>query len=267
MSAIWAGNFFVLKNALAFVDPITFSFLRAFLGGAFVLALGGYKMKGLSRRNVAMLSFIGLFNVSLFQILLNVGLTTVSPGVASTLLYTQPVFVAALSPLVGESLSYRKMGGIVAAFGGVVLIFLSSFSGVAVVIGDVLVLGSSLAWSISVLLYKKWNVSGDGRGVSVQLIAGSVFILPVFAFQEPILEPNPIFWVYLLYNIVLATGAGYIIFWGLLSKTPASELTSYLFLVPALTTVFGSVLAFSIPPWNEVVGTLLVALGIVAANR
>ena len=71
MSAIWAGNFFVLKNALDFVDPITFSFLRAFLGGAFVLALGGYKMKELSRRNVAMLSFIGLFNVSLFQILLN----------------------------------------------------------------------------------------------------------------------------------------------------------------------------------------------------
>ncbi len=57
MSAIWAVNFFVLKNALVFVDPVSFSFLRAFLGGAFVLLLGGYKMKGLTRRNVAMLSF------------------------------------------------------------------------------------------------------------------------------------------------------------------------------------------------------------------
>ena len=232
------------------------------------MLLGGYAVKQLPARVIVTLSFVGLLNVSVFLVLFNIGLTTISPGVASTLVYTQPVFVAAFAPLIGESLSRRKILGVAAAFGGVAVIFISSFSAFTLVAGDLMVLGSSVSWAASILIYKKWKVDADSRVVSAaQLLAGSAFILPVLAFQKPFLEPTVLFWLYLAFNVILATGFGYVIFWRILSRMPASEMTSYLFLVPVLTTIMGSVLALSIPAWNEIAGTLLVAFGIVVTNR
>lgn len=268
MCAVWAGNYFVVKGVLAYVDPITFSLLRASLGGVFIFLIGGYAIRGLRLSDVGWLALIGFFNVSAFLVLFNIGLTTTSPGVASTLVYTQPVFVVALSPLVGERLTPRRAVGVLAAFAGVVLIFLSSLLALTFAVGDFYELCASLSWATAIILFKRWGSSADSRVVSgTQLLLGSAFILPAFFLQTPHLEPALPFWVFLAYNVVLATGAGFVIFWRVLSRMQAAEFTSYLFLVPVLATAMGSLMTLSLPVWNEVAGTALVAVGIVVSNR
>ena len=265
---VWAGNYFVIKAVLAYVDPIMFALLRAVLGGAFIFAIGGYALKGITRRDIGWLILLGILNIALFLILLNISLLTVNEGVDSTLIYTQPVIVAALSPFMGEVLTRNRRVGITAAFLGIIVIFLPNILRSTFVLGDVYALMASASWAFAVLLFKRWKPTLNVNSVSaLQSMIGGVFILPAFAFATPFLEPTIPFWVYLAYNVVLASGIAYVLYWRILSRMSAAQFTSYFFLVPTFATVMASVFVFSVPPVNELVGTALVALGIVAVNR
>jgi drug/metabolite transporter (DMT)-like permease len=268
MCTIWAGNFFVIDGILPYVDPVTLSFLRAALGGLFVLAVGGHAMKGLGRSDLVWLVLFAIFNVTLFLLLLNASLLTAAPGVDSTLVYTQPILVVALAPLVGERLTGRRLVGILAAFTGVAVVFLPSLLGAKLVVGDLYALGVSLSWAIAVIVYKKWNPRAEARGVAAaQFLIGGALMVPAFAFQRPFVNPTLPFWIFLLYTVVLASGVTYLIFLRMLAKMPATQFTSYLFLVPVLATIMASIMQLSLPPVNELLGTALVALGIVIVNR
>jgi drug/metabolite transporter (DMT)-like permease len=265
---IWATNYFVIKAVLPYVDPITFAFLRAVLGGLFVFAIGGYAVKGIRRGDVLWLAVLGLFNVALFLVLLNVSLQTANAGVDSTLVYTQPVLVAALAPLVGESMTRSRVAGIAAAFGGIVVIFLPNILDSTLVVGDLYALLASLSWAIAIILFKRWRTGIRATAVTaVQSVIGGAFILPALALGHPFLDPVPLFWVYLAYNVVLSSGLAYVIFWRVLSRMPAAQFTSYFFLVPTFAVIIASAMQLSAPPAFEVAGTALVAVGIIAVNR
>ncbi len=265
---IWAGNYYVVQGVLAYVDPFTFALLRAVLGGVFIFAIGGYVIRGITKRDLRWLLAMGLLNISLFLILLNLSLLSVKPGVDSTLIYTQPVFVAALSPLVGDTLTRNRKIGIAAAFGGIIVIFLPSIVASRFVVGDVYALAGALSWATAVALFKRWQPTISVIGItSLQSLIGGVFIVPSLLFEKPFLDPVLDFWLYLGYNVILASGLAMVMYWRVLSHMSAAQFTSYFFLVPVFATIMGSIFQLSIPPVNELAGTVLVALGIVAVNR
>jgi O-acetylserine/cysteine efflux transporter len=267
MCSIWGGNYFAIKSSLDYVDPVTLSLLRAFFGGLAVLAFSGSGVKSLRLSDLGWLSVIGLFNVSFFLIALNQGLTTVGSSVAATLVYTQPVLVVALSPLVGEGLTRFKVAGVAAAFFGVVVVFFPDLSTSKLALGDLFELAASFSWAVSILLFKKWRTQLNSYVVTgVQNLMGALFIAPFLALGGVFVDPAPAFWSYLAYNVLLASALAYLIYFRVLSRMSASEFSSYLFMVPVLTTVFGSILGLKIPPWNELLGTALVAAGILTVN-
>src|SRR5208282_4559110 len=104
------------------------------LGGLFVLAISGNSLRGLRRSDLGWLILFAVFNTALFLILLNVSLLTAKAGVDSTLIYTQPIIVTALAPLMGERLTYGRVLGMMAAFAGVAVVFLPNLLGSSVVI-------------------------------------------------------------------------------------------------------------------------------------
>ena len=104
-------------------------------GGVFVFAIAGFRAQGDQARDLVWLTLLGLFNVALFLVFLNVSLVTANAGVDSTLVYTQPVLVAALAPLVGERITRNRVIGIAAAFAGIVVIFLPSILSSELVVG------------------------------------------------------------------------------------------------------------------------------------
>ncbi len=268
MCVIWAGNYFVIDGILPYVDPVTLSFLRAALGGLFVLAISGNSLRGLRRSDLGWLILFAVFNTALFLILLNVSLLTAKAGVDSTLIYTQPIIVVALAPLMGERLTYGRVLGMMAAFAGVAVVFLPNLLGASVVIGDLYAIGAALSWAVAVLVFKRWRPKADARAImSAQALIGASLILPALALERPFIDPTLPFWLFLLYNVVLASSLTYVIFLRMLAKMPATKLASYLFLVPVLATIIASVMHLTIPPTNEILGTALVALGIVIVNR
>jgi drug/metabolite transporter (DMT)-like permease len=265
---VWAGNYFVVKGVLVYVDPFTFALLRALLGGAFIFAIGGYAIKGITRRDLTWLLGLGLFNIALFLILLNISLLTFFEDAATTEIYTQPVLVAAISPLFGENLTRNRKIGIAAAFAGVVVIFLPNIISSALVAGDVYALAAAGSWAVAILIFKRWKPTINVNSVtSIQSMIGGLFILPTLALEKPFIDPTLDFWLFLAYNAILASGVAYVIYWRILSRMSAAQFTSYFFLVPVFATVMASIFALSVPPVNELFGTALVALGILAVNR
>ncbi|MGD0638646.1 MAG: DMT family transporter, partial [Nitrososphaerales archaeon] len=121
---------------------------------------------------------------------------------------------------------------------------------------------------IAIILFKRWRTKIDARSVTaIQSLVGGAFILPVLAYGHPFINPAPLFWVLLGYNVVLASGLAYVLFWRVLARMPAAQFTSYFFLVPVFAVTMATVLQFSAPPLTEIAGTALVALGIIAVNR
>ncbi len=233
-----------------------------------MFALAGYKLKGMKRSDLIWLILLGLFNVALFQVFLNVSLVTANTGVDSTLVYTQPVLVAVLAPMVGERMTRNRVVGIAAAFAGIVVVFLPSIAPSTLVVGDLYALGASLSWAIAIILFKRWRTALNANSVSaIQSVIGGLFIIPALASGHPFLDPTPVFWVLLVYSVVLASGLAYVIFWKVLSRMPAAQFSSYFFLVPVFTVAIASAMQLSVPPINEIAGTALVAVGIVAVNR
>lgn len=265
---IWSGSYFVIKAILPYIDPITFAFLRSSLSGLFVFAIAKFSMGGLRRSDAPWIIALGLFNVALFQIFLNVSLITAAPGVDSTLVYTQPIFVTALAPLIGEAMTRNKMVGIGAAFAGVVVIFLPSILSSSLVVGDLYALLASISWAIAVILFKRWRTAVNTNTITaVQSLVGGLFILPAVAFTHVFVIVNVQFILLLSYSVILASGMAYVLFWKALSRMPAAQFSSYFFLVPVFTVLIASALQLSVPPANEIAGTALVALGIVEVNR
>ena len=268
MCSIWAGNYFVIKYSIAYSSPILFALLRSVGAGLFLLLISGTELRRLSRRDIGYLALIGLFQVSIFYITLNVGLETVNSSVAATLVYTQPVLVVALSPLVGERLTPMKVVGVVAAFIGVGTIFLPDLETSGLAIGDALELIASLSWVVSILIFKSWKHTLSHYTVpGVQNMIGALFILPFLPLEAVRLDAVPLFWVYLAYITILGSGISYAIYFRALSRMQASVFTSYLFMVPVLTTVFQSIITLTLPGAYEVIGTVLVSAGIIIVNR
>lgn len=268
MCSIWAGNYFVIKNSNAYLNPVLFALFRSIGAGAILVAAGRSELRALTRSDIAYLALIGLFQVSIFYVSLNVGLRTVSTSVASTLVYTQPVLVVAFSPLIGERLTVYKAAGIAIAFIGIATIFLPDLEKSGLVIGDALEFIASVSWMISVLIYKKWRHSLSHYIVpGMQNILGALFIVPFLALEPVYLRVAPGFWFDLMYVILLGSGLAYVIYFRALSRMQASIFSSYLFLVPTLTMLYQSIATFAIPSIYQIVGTAMVSVGIVTVNR
>lgn len=268
MCSIWAGNYFVIKDSNEFINPVLFALVRSIGAGVILVIAGRSELGRLSRSDVGFLALIGLFQVSIFYVSLNVGLQSVNPSVASTLVYTQPVLVVAFSPLIGEKLTIYKTVGIILAFIGVTTIFLPDLEKSGVVIGDALEFVASVSWMISVLIYKKWKHTLSHYIVpGMQNILGALFIIPLLSFEPLYVRQTTSLWIDLLYVIVLGSGIAYVVYFRALSSMQASIFSSYLFLVPTLTTVYQSVMTLTLPNIYQLLGTAMVCVGIVIVNR
>ena len=268
MCSVWAGNYFVIKGSIAYVDPILFALVRSVGAGVLLMVIGRSELSSLKRSDVAYLALIGLFQVSIFYVALNKGLETVSSAVAATLVYTQPVLVVALSPLIGERLNAAKVAGVVAAFIGMGIIFLPDLEHSRLVSGDALELIASISWVISVLIYKKWKHGLSHYTVpGMQNLLGALFIVPFLPLEKLYLAPTAGFWIDTAYIVLLGSGLAYVIYFRALTRMQASVFSSYLFLVPTLTTLFESILTRSVPSIYQLTGTILVSAGIIVVNR
>jgi drug/metabolite transporter (DMT)-like permease len=180
---------------------------------------------------------------------------------------TNPLLLALVAPaLLGESLSFRKVLGLLLGFAGVLVAMAARAGTQAARPQDVLLAFLGVVALVgSTLVFKRLAVKEDPVVANaVQLGAAGLVLFPVAALLEgaPRLHPTPTFAVCLAYLIlVLSLGGSWLWFW-LLRHGEASRVSAFYFLTPIFGLGLGALLLGERVTWLDAVGLAAVALGI-----
>lgn len=154
MVVVWGVNFSVVKRALEAFAPLGFNALRYIIASLFVLAVLRSRgpLAAPERRDVPRILVLGVVGNLVYQMAFIVGLDLTLAGHASLMLALVPVFTALLSVWRGdERPGARTWGGAALAVLGVVLVTGSALTlrqEPRVFLGDLIMLGAALAWSL-----------------------------------------------------------------------------------------------------------------------
>ena len=284
---LWGSAFPSIKVGYKLFDigaedsyaQILFAGIRFFLAGAMVIFVGSLMQKRVlypkGKTEFGRVALLSLFQTILQYTLFYIGLAHTS-GVKSSILIAVNVFFSILvSTLVFriEKLTAQKAVGAVVGFVGIVVINLSAdgFGGGFAFNGEGFMILSSLAYSVSSVLIKKFSNKSDTVMLSGWqfLFGGAFMMLFGFAAGGRITQIGGLKGVLMILYLAFISAAAYTI-WGILLKhNPVSKIS----VIGLMNPVFGVILsaiflgetaeAFSL---KNLLALLLVCVGIVVVN-
>jgi drug/metabolite transporter (DMT)-like permease len=265
----WGGNQVAAKFALADFPPMTQCALRNGIGAVVVLAFAlTMRRSALRRDGTAALGLaVGvLFTLEFVLLFFAVQLTTAASSIV--FLFTAPFFVAigAAAALPEERLAPRQWLGVVVAFLGVALGFYRPAAGSSV-LGDALALGAGAAWGATTLLIKATRLKtiDPTRTLLYQVVTATILSAPLaFWLREPLpLHPSAPAVAGLLYQAVFVTGISYLVWFWILKRYRAPELSALTFVSPVVGVLEGWALLGEAPNASFLIALAGVATGIV----
>lgn len=268
---VWAGNFIVVKSAVAVLPPVGFTFLRFALAAATLLILlrwreGSIRMP---RRDLVALCGLGAMGFGLYQILWTTGLTTVAAGDSALIIASTPVLVALLAVIAqSDVLTPAKLGGGIVSFVGVAVVIASgpglSFGGSLV--GEGITLLAAICWSIYTAFGARFlRTYSPLRTTAWATVAGTVVLAPIAAVQLATVDPStvtPAVVGAILYSGFLAAGLSNVIVQNGVRVVGPTRTSAYQFLVPALAVVLAAFLLREEIRIGQVVGGIVIVAGV-----
>jgi drug/metabolite transporter (DMT)-like permease len=272
-SALWSGNWLVIRLGLVDLPPFLFAGLRLALAsvllGAVVL---GRRREPVSRRQVRFIALVGFLQIGISYACVFTAEQWIESGLTALLFSTFALWVGILAHLFlpGEPLTARTILAALLGVGGVAVIqgpaVLRAFSGRPgkLAAGGVLVLVSSLVSAYAVILIKK-HLQGVPAFTSVlgQSILAAVVLLGASVAFEREAVPR---WTPSAIEAVAYLGVvGTLTFVGsqwLVPRVPAAVVGSFPLVNTALALVWGSLLGRETLTPRALAGGALILAGV-----
>ena len=246
LAAIWGSSFMFIEIALRDLEPATVILLRIVTGAltlAVYIRLAGHSVRSL-RPYAAPLAVLGAVNTALPFFLIAWGQQYIDSGLAAILNASSPLFTAvfALSIDRSQRVTGLRLAGVLLGFAGVVLLVGFELSGgERAVIGGLAVVAASACYGAGGLYAGRHTIGLPPALVAFGTLAwATLFTLPLGAAQAA--APGWESLLAVLYLGFAATGAAYLLYFGLVAGAGASKAVLVTYLVPALALVYGAVL-------------------------
>jgi drug/metabolite transporter (DMT)-like permease len=273
---VWAANFIVVKDAIATLPPVAFTFLRYGLASIALLGILRWSEGSvrLPRPDTVRILILGGFGFGLYQILWTTGLQSIPAGDSALIIASTPVLVAVLAVASGaDTFTPLKFVGATLSFLGVVVVIAA---GIGISLtgsggGNALTLAAAFCWASytafaapvlrrhSPLVLTTWATIG---GTLVLVPLGMAQLLAPAALDAVWagrLLPTALAIVYS--GVLAAALANIIVFNGVRLLGPTRVITLQSF-VPAMAVVLAFVfLGEPIRP-AQVVGGAIIVLGV-----
>ena len=260
-----------MKIGLAGATPIWFAAGRAILGAvaSFLLLPWLGQLRLPARRDLAIVLSVGLFQLTFFFMLANIGLGYLPAGRSAVLAYTTALWLVPLAVLVGERVPRRRWLGVAVGLLGIVVLadpLAQDWHDSGVLAGSALLLLASLSWALAIFHARRhvWHLT-PLQALPWQLLLAAVLLTLFAVLFEPQGRIAPSGGV-LLSLIYLGVVAGPAAAWAATSVARAlpTVVTSLGFLgVPAIGLVISTLwLGEAVTP-TLVLGAVLIALGLI----
>ncbi|MCM3569780.1 DMT family transporter [Neobacillus mesonae] len=242
---IWGTIWPVYKVSLSYSPPLIFAGLRAVIGGVFLaLILIPQWRKIQWSKNWSIYLISTFFNIIIFSGVQMIGLQYLPSGLFSVIVYLQPVLVVLLAWMwLNESLSGKKVAGMVIGFLGVVVVSLEGISGNISYLGLTLAIITGVGWAIGTVYVKKTSALVHNLWlVAIQNIIGGLLIVGSGLATEEVhaIQWNLSFIWSLLYSGIFGVTLATAVYLKLMSSGEASKVGSYTFLVPMISVLIGT---------------------------
>ena len=239
---IWGTAIVITKIVVVETGPIFVAAVRLAIAAAVFIpfSLRGVNVKALPLAPLALSGFLG---ITLYSVLLNFGLLSASASVAGLIQGAASIFTVILSVLfLKEKMSAPRLVGVLSSVAGISLIVLSSAQGRAEassLTGILLVVGSTLAWSLYIVTSKTLAERCPQQVISAgQIFFGFLFLLPLalaegarYGFGEITL----INFILIVYLALASSGAAYYLWNYSLKRLSAVEAGTFANLCPLVT--------------------------------
>lgn len=278
LGIIWGGSFFLAKIALVDIPPMTLVFLRVSIAAislGLILKARGMKLPG-GVRLWAAFALMGLLNNLIPFALLFWGQTHIGAGLASIFNSLTPLFTVLIAHAAtqDEKLSVGKTVGILLGLVGVALII-----GVDVTNGatglTVLAMFACVAAAASYGVASVFGRRFGARKVAPmhvafgQLTSTSVLMVPVMIIADrpwSLSAPSMTSWIAVLTLALLCTAIAYVLFFNILERGGATNISLVTFIVPVSAIVLSSLFLQEALNTNHFIGISLILLGLGALD-
>ena len=266
----WGSTFAAVKVGLESAPPILFSGIRSVLGGAVMVALALARSgRPALRTSWPANAVLTLLNVVLFFTLQTLAILELPSGLAAVLIYLQPVLTGVLAaPLLGESLTARKVVGLLLGFAGIVVVSAGAFRGHASLLGVGYAVVGALIWTLGTIAFKRYAGIVDAWwGVGLPFLVGGVLLTAGGA----AVEGTHIAWsgefvAAFAYASLVGTALSWSLWFGLVSAGEAGRAAAYVFFVPLVSLVIGATFLGETLGLSLLAGAALVILGVYLVN-
>lgn len=275
LALMWGMSFAFNQLSLESFTPLQITAGRMGLGGLtlLVILLATRNAPRPNRTELRHLIILGVFGLALPFTLIAFAQTQITSILAGLLNAATPLFAGIIiTLLIPEERPDRTQAvGLVVGFAGIAVLIgvweafddgFATPAGIAAMIGASLCYG--FATSFSRLKLSASSLSGSQLS-SVQLLAGAgmaVLLLPI----DPVPDRGGITWsatTALVVLGVLGTGVAMVLMWHVIRQAGSTIAATVTYVIPVVSTTIGVTLLAERLEWNEVVGGLIVILGVV----
>jgi drug/metabolite transporter (DMT)-like permease len=192
-TVIWSGNFIIARGLSQHIPPVGLTFWRWFIA---VLVFVPFAIRpviadrALIKKHFTYLSVTAFIGVTLFNVLMYVAGRTTTAINLSLIAISSPIFIVIFARILfGESITLKKVAGILLAVSGVILLItggsLSKLTNLTFAIGDVWMFFAASAFALySVLVKKKPAAMHLYTFLFSTFTLGIIYILPFYIWEH-----------------------------------------------------------------------------------
>ncbi len=275
LAIAWGTAFVAIEVGLATLPPLLFAALRldlaALLFAGAVVALG-HEWWPRTQADWAMITVIGSVVIGAHYGLLFVGQSFVSSAVAAIVLSVTPIVTPplAVALLPGARIRVPAVVGLTLGLVGVVIVAISGGSLDGQLLGGGLLFASAVAFALGTVLTERLQGGGTLSIISVQTwgMAVGAVILHTASLAHPgehaasgLATWTPATIAALVYLGAIATAGGFLVYFLLLDRVGATELSLVNYAVPAVAALVGWLVLGETISLGTVAGFVLILLG------